>query len=251
MSTKWAVILEYDGTDYHGYQIQNKEKTVQKEFEEAIFNVLGEFIHTQSSSRTDVGTHSLGQVVSFQTNGILTGNVLKRAINHNLSKNIKIAKIKEVSLEFDPRRDAISRIYKYTFYNRDVNSPIHDRFSCWIPDKINLTEMKKAVHILKGKHEFKYFTPNPSNYSNTVRNVFDTKLTVSKSFITFQIEADSFLYHQIRKIVGVLLDIGKKKISINQLKKSLLDDNQIEKCSLLPSKGLCLMKINYPENIFI
>ena len=111
--------------------------------------------------------------------------------------------------------------------------------------------MKKAVHILKGKHEFKYFTPNPSNYSNTVRNVFDTKLTVSKSFITFQIEADSFLYHQIRKIVGVLLDIGKKKISINQLKKSLLDDNQIEKCSLLPSKGLCLMKINYPENIFI
>ena len=89
--------------------------------------------------------------------------------------------------------------------------------------------MKKAVHILKGKHEFKYFTPNPSNYSNTVRNVFDTKLTVSKSFITFQIEADSFLYHQIRKIAGVLLDIGKNKISINALKGSSLNNNQIDR----------------------
>lgn len=251
MSTKWAVVLEYDGTDYHGYQIQNKEKTVQKEFEEAIFNVLGESIHTQGASRTDVGTHSIGQVVAFETNGDLSGEVLKRAINHNLSKTIRIVKIKEVSLKFDPRRDAISRIYKYTFYKRDVHSPIYDRFSYWIPEKINLNTMKEAVKMLKGKHEFKYFTPNPSKYSNTVRNIFDVKLDSSKSFITFEIEADSFLYHQIRKIAGVLLDIGKNKISINALKGSLLNNNQIEKSSLLPAKGLCLMKINYLENIFV
>lgn len=246
-----VLVLEYDGTNYHGFQSQKNAISIQDVLESAIFSLTGERLRIKGAGRTDTGTHAYGQVVAFDTWSPYSPLVFLRGLNHYLPNDISVRDIQEISLDFDPRRWATSREYVYKIINRATPSPLLKGFAHHVKAPIDMVSMQKAARYLEGERDFAPFSgPLSKGTVNTRRTVF--KCTVSKiaNIILVTMIANSFLPQQVRRTVGSLLDVGLGKATLDEFTHMARYGKHGAAANVLPSKGLSLVKVNYPMTLF-
>ena len=249
-SRRLALLLEYDGTRYSGFQWQRGVPTIQDEVEKALGKLTGENIRIRGASRTDSGAHARGQVVDFLTAAPYTIDTFPRALNAHLPEDIRVRGVSQVGLEFDSRRCAVSRAYRYTVLNTRWPSALLRNYSHWVPGTLDLSRMREAAGHLRGTRDFSALTvPLPPERS-PVRRVTRWDVREVEDRVLIEAEADGFLPHQIRRTNGVLVDVGLGKLETDITKR--LTDGSLQglrNCPSLPAKGLCLMRVVYPKPI--
>jgi len=245
--TKFVLIIEYDGTRYHGFQWQPGLPTIQAEMEEAIRKLYGQSSRVISASRTDAGVHAKGQVVSFWAKPAVDTTTLVKALNHYLPSDIAVKAAHRAGNDFNVRRDALSREYRYYILNRDTRSPFSKTFALFMPKMLDIQLMSKACQLMQGEHDFISFATSLDNVKNTVRHVYEAKVDKREGFVVFYIEANSFLPHQVRNTLGPLIRLGLDKMGIEEFH----DIMEAKKLGLAgptaPAHGLWLIKVNYSK----
>ena len=239
-----ALIIEYEGTDYSGFQFQENASTIQGELEKSINCLTGDIVRIKGAGRTDAGVHAKNQVIAFDSKFSDDLEVYFRGINYYLPESISVKSIFEVSQDFDPRRDATSRVYKYTILNSDSPSPLLRRTTYFDSDYMDIEIMKKASQMFLGVHDFKKFCSPVKTGLSTVREIFDSKIDHENSLIFYTVEGNAFLPRQVRRMVGSLLKIAKGKMNLDELFELICAKGDNISPSL-PANGLCLEKVNY------
>ena len=201
------LILEYDGTRYHGSQYQSNALTIQGEIEEAVNRLTGEESRVAMASRTDAGVHAKGQVASLKTTMALSPETWVKALNFFLAKDISVSVSYEADLSFDVRRDAICREYRYCIVNRPTPSALWRNFCEFVHMPLDVDRMNEACKCLVGEHDFAPFS-SVFDDRPTVRRVSNAEVTRKGDLVRFNMSADSFLPHQVRNTVGGLIKVG-------------------------------------------
>ena len=243
-----ALVVEYDGSDYAGFQLQVSQPTIQGEIEKGLARFTGESIRIRGASRTDSGAHAKGQVVDFLTRSVHPVGYFPRALNYYLPKNIQVLKACSVPLEFNSRRDATSRTYRYNILNRAWNSPLRRQTHLWVRDDLQVPRMVVAASSLVGRHDFRLFTSGYPPEMSTVRQVFRWEVWREEDTIIIESEANGFLRHQIRRTNALLIEIGKGSRPENIIAcalQSSLPETVV--WPSIPARGLCLIKVSYPN----
>jgi len=253
------LILEYDGTNYSGWQIQKGSvRSIQKIFMDCIEIVSKERVKLIPSGRTDQGVHALGQVANFKTEKDIEGHVWRNALNANLPRDIRVIRSEEVALDFHSRYDAKSRVYSYIILYKESRSVFLRSCSYYVPYTLNLNSMKRAASFLLGEHDLSSFRASSCSSRNPVRRIIDIKVVDSasptipwiplsprRSFITITIEANAFLHHMARNIVGTLLEIGKGKLYPEEMGEILKAKDRTKAGPTAPPHGLFLVEVKY------
>jgi len=241
MEKKVLAIISYDGSKFHGMQIQPDKKTVQGEIQKALkkININSKIQH---AGRTDSGVHALNQVISFYIPSFWDIYKLTISLNKMLHPYIHIKKIKPTNDNFNPRFDAKKRSYRYIL--NPSFSPHTADYTTFYDKKINFHLLNEALNILKGKHDFEYFAKTGSEVNNYIREIFEAKIFPYKKLWIVKISGNGFLRGQIRIIVDFLLKINEQKLNIEDLKTQLRKEKVINK-HLAPPNGLYLERIWY------
>jgi len=247
-TTKIVLIMEYDGTYYHGFQLQDGFPTIQGETEEALWKLTGERLRVMAASRTDAGVHAKGQVVSFRTKSPLPLPAFINGLNYYLPRDIAVKAAHRVGDSFNVRRDAISREYNYYILNSLTRSPIRKGFSYLVTGHLDIEAMNLACQALIGEHDFASFASCIGvGTKNTMRNVYRAKIDKDGELAVFNMVANSFLPHQVRNTVGALIRVGLGKVSVDQFHSIIEAKKPGLAGPAAPACGLCLMRINYPS----
>jgi tRNA pseudouridine38-40 synthase len=243
-----ALIVEYDGTNYCGSQLQVSQPTIQAELEKALTSLTGERVRVSAASRTDAGVHAQGQVVSFITGSCLPLTAFVHGLNYHLPEDIAVKSVHKVALPFDARRMAVSREYAYTYLNSATRSPLTARFVHRVGVELDVSAMNRASQLLIGTHDFASFASdiNDEPEKSTFRQVQHAEVTRNGEAVMFRIVANSFLRHQIRSTAGALVQVGLGKMSIDEF-IAIMEARQPGLAGpTLPACGLCLVQVNYP-----
>lgn len=244
--TNIVLIVEYDGTNYCGFQFQANQPTIQAEIEEALFKLTGERRRIVAASRTDSGVHAEGQVVSFRTGSALPVETFVKGLNYYLPKDIAVKSAHRVDDSFNVRRDAISREYNYYILNSPARSPLKRHCAHLVAGELNLEEMNRACEALVGEHDFTSFVTNYDGVKSTIRRVYKAEVTRHKALVIFNMVAKSFLPHQVRNTVGALVRVGLGKMSVSEFNNIMQAKKPGVAGPAAPAYGLCLMRVNYP-----
>lgn len=248
--------LQYDGTDYSGWQVQKKERTIQQIIEDAIYTVTGDRLRITGAGRTDAGVHAFVQVAAFKTQSNLEPQVFLSAINANIPHDIRVTNAEECSEDFHPRYSAKNKTYSYRISHKGAYAVFLRRYSWQVPYQLNCDLMKEAAECLIGTHDFSCFRASGCSSKNPVRTIFKIGI-VEDSFVDFMnfkfnvplikisIQADAFLRHMVRNIVGTLVEIGRGKQPVSYTKEVLgLKDRRFSGPTA-PAQGLFLEEIVY------
>lgn len=237
--------LEYDGTNYLGWQKQKIGTTIQGTLEKAINGLTNEEVEITGSSRTDAGVHAKGFVANFKTNSRIPADKFREAINHKLPDDIVILKSEEVEEEFHARYNARGKTYSYSILNRDVPSPINRNYLYHLKRKLDVEAMKEACKYFIGTYDFAAFKTSGSSVKTTVRTITELYIEEKDNIIKIYVTGDGFLYNMVRIIVGTLIMVGSNKINSNEI-KDIIDSKEREKAGIcVPATGLVLEKIYY------
>lgn len=239
------MVVQYDGTDYAGFQVQPEVPTVQGELEAALGRVLREPVHLTGASRTDAGVHALGQVIAFDTENAIPLENLTRAVNSTLPCAVSVVKTEEAPAEFHPRFDAIGKLYTYRVLNRATPSPFLCRYAWHVEDPLDRAAMAEAAEVLVGEHSFSAFCAAGSEVRSTVRNLYRLDLGGEGDMIELRLGADGFLYMMVRIIVGTLMAVGKGRWSATDVQAILAGGDRNKAGDTAPPQGLCLVKVDY------
>lgn len=249
-SSKIVLLVEYDGRRYHGFQWQVNAPTIQDELEQAIRKVVGDSSsRVISASRTDAGVHARGQVVSFWTGSSLSPETLVRALNYYLPEDIAVRGARKVGAEVNIRRDALSREYEYRIVNSATRSPLARGYVYLVTKELNIDMMNKATEIMKGEHDFASFATDLGPLKSTVRTVYHAGVEKKGKMVTFHITANSFLPHQVRNTVGLLIRLGLGKVDLEEFSHVMEAKMLGIAGPTAPACGLCLIRVNYPSNL--
>jgi tRNA pseudouridine38-40 synthase len=248
-----ALIVEYDGSNYAGFQLQAGQATIQGEIEKSLASFTGESIRIRGASRTDSGAHAKGQVVDFLTRSTHPVDYFPRAMNYYLPKDVQVLKAYDVAQEFNSRKDAVSRTYRYYILNRDWPSPLVRHTRLWVRQKLEVSRMAVDACSLVGKHDFRVFSAGFPPERSTVRRVLRWAVWKEEETIIIEAEANGFLRHQIRKANALLIEVGKGRLPEGAIDRALRGDLPGPgACPSIPARGLCLIKVSYsstwPEN---
>ena len=248
------ITIEYDGTLFNGWQIQNREdRTVQGEIEKALQKIFRRSgsgpIRVFGSGRTDSGAHAKGQVANFKIESLMPATEITNALNGNLPEDIVILKSEEVNLDFNAQFSAKRKTYRYTILNRKSRGVIERNF-CWhYPYKLNLSLMKEEAKALIGKKDFRSFMASDPHEKikdkSTVRQVYEAKVAKKGAFLWIDITANGFLYKMVRNIVGTLVEVGTGRLPPGSVNAILKKKNRIYASDTAPAKGLCLLNVSY------
>jgi len=233
------LVIEYDGTNYYGWQRIPGKKTIQGTIESVLSKILNEDVKITGASRTDAGVHALSQVANFKTKKVLNLNKLKKALNRMLPPDIVIKRISKVNLKFHARYSKKLRHYRYVILNSKVPSAFQRNFALFFPQKLDISLMRKAAKFLKGRHDFRKFCINDdrTNFKITLK-----KITIRKSgnLIYIDFYSKSFLRRMVRMIVGFLLNVGIKKYKPTDLQLIFKDKLKFSPVAA-PPHGLFLI----------
>lgn len=240
------LLIEYDGTNYQGWQVQPKGATIQGVIEEKLARLTGEPVHLIGSGRTDAGVHAGGQVAHFKTKSRLDVQTIQRALNSLLPPDIVVLKVEEANEGFHARKSSKSKVYEYWVLNRPLRSVFHRGTAWHVPQTLNLREMKKATRSLIGEHDFSSFQSVGSPKKTAVRKVKRAEWRQSQGgLLHFEIEANGFLKQMVRAIVGTLVEVGKGKIASEDFQR-ILDSRDRKKAGpTAPPHGLFLKEVKY------
>ena len=244
---KLVLIVEYEGSQYHGFQLQASGRTVQGELERALERLLGALTRVKGASRTDAGAHARGQVVAFETGASYPKEVYVRALNYYLPEDIRVREAHRVPLDFDPRRHATSRVYEYRILNAATPSALLHRFVHWVSEPLDHQKMNAASQVLVGVHDFAAFTVPEALSKSTVRRVFQWSVVGEGDLVVMKTEANAYLFQQIRRTAGALVKVGTEESTVEEFEKVLQEKRCGAAGPLLPAKGLFLMRVNYPS----
>ncbi len=242
------LIIEYDGTNYHGSQSQVNAPTIQGEIEKALKKLTGERIRIKIASRTDAGVHARGQVVSLDSGAKLPLKSFIDGLNHYLPEDIAVKEAFKAELDFDVRRRAVSREYRYYIYNSPTRSPLKQGFSWRVAGKLDIAAMNRACAALIGRHDFASFVASEAvaKQKRTVRDIFKADITQDGEMVVFSVTANSFLPHQVRNIIGSLVKVGQDKMTVREFKQMVESRTPGLAGPTAPAEGLCLVQVNYP-----
>lgn len=238
--------IEYDGTDYFGWQIQKRKPTVQGEIKKVLERILKEKIRLIGAARTDSGVHAISQVANFETtNEKLSSESLNKALNSLLPSDMVIKEVKEVPHSFHARYGARSKIYRYQILNQLFPSALERRFSWHIPGLLQWRKIREAIEYFFGKHDFSLFSVSGSSRKNRLCTVRDFRIRKVKNLYVLQIEADYFLYKMVRRMVGALVEVGRGKIEPEYISRLLHGKASTLRAQTAPPHGLFLIKVKY------
>ena len=239
------LIIEYDGTEYHGWQRQPELATIQEEVEKAIYQVTKEKVEVIGSSRTDAGVHAKGFVANFKTESRVPSNKFNEALNIKLPDDISIIKSEEVNAEFHSRFDAKGKTYEYVLLNRRAQGALMRGYNYHVKFDLNFEEMIKACEYFKGTHDFIGFKSQGGSAKTTTRTIYDLKLEKIEDFIKISITGDGFLYNMVRIIVGTLIDVGRGRIRSSEIEELILKKDRNLAGPCVPARGLVLKEVYY------
>ncbi len=243
---KVLLVVEYEGTCYHGFQFQPGLATVQGELERAIFELTGEGVRVMAASRTDAGVHAEGQVIGLRTRSGLTPETFAKGLNYYLPEDIAVKSACRVQSDFDVRRDALSREYRYTIANRRARSPLQRRMAYFMSGALDVESMQEASRALVGEHDFAPFAgPTAGKALSTVRTVYKAEVGKEGDLVVFDMVAGSFLPQQVRRTAGALIEVGRGKKTVAEFGEMARSKKRGVAGPTAPAYGLCLRKVNY------
>ncbi|MCE1166178.1 MAG: tRNA pseudouridine(38-40) synthase TruA [Bacteroidetes bacterium] len=246
---RFKIILEYKGTAYAGWQQQKDSKTVQGTLIRCVNEILkstkgsGKFVELQGSGRTDRGVHALEQVAHLECVTMLAPEILKLKLNDILPSDINILEIEKAKNNFHARHSAAARQYLYVISKR--RTAFDKNYVWWVKDKLNTEQMKKAASLMKGMHDFVSFTEKNSGEKSTLVDVHKIEITETPDRIYFRIKASHFLWKMVRRITGVLVETGRGKLTVDDVKGFLSSYSDEPAFFTAPPSGLFLEKVYY------
>jgi len=237
--------ISYDGSEYHGWQIQPGLKTIQGVLTEAIQNLVGGKVRVFGTSRTDAGVSALGQVALVQIDSPIPTENLTKAVTQRLPADIAVTEAVEVAPDFDLIGAVKSKLYRYTIYAGPVRPVLRIRH-CWhLPVKLDTAAMSEAGKILVGKKDFKSFASADDRREDFVRTIFRCDVTAEDKWVYVDVEGDGFLYNMVRNIVGTLVEVGTGRWNAEKMNETLEAKDRTTAGPIAPAAGLCLMWIKY------
>ena len=237
------LIIAYEGTHYLGWQKNNAGPSIQEELEKALAQILRHPVELQAASRTDAGVHAEGQVVNFFTEVEIPFEKLQKSLNGILPTDISVLKIEEAPGAFHPTLDSRGKEYHYSICLGPTQLPFYRNFSWHYTYPVNIEEMKKAAHYLKGKHDFSAFTNE--RQENYVREIFDIVIESFDHRLKIRVSGNNFLYKMVRNIVGTLIYVGCGKLSAEDIPAILTSKDRTEAGVTAPALGLVLKEVIY------
>ena len=241
----FKLVLEYEGTNYHGWQAQPGLATIQGALQEALARIAGTRVDVMGAGRTDAGVHALGQVASFRADLRLDPPVLGRALNAALPRDIAVLEVAEAPPGFDARRDATARTYRYTLLCRPQRSALWRDLALHVPRPLDLEAMGAAAGRLVGEHDFSAFRAAHCTAPSPVRRLAEARLEREGDLVHFIITADAFLQHMVRIIMGTMLQVGEKRLTPTGFQRVLASRDRRQAGRTLDPRGLCLVRVRY------
>lgn len=239
--------VSYDGTNYHGWQVQPNAITVEGVLNEALCALTGEDIQVIGASRTDAGVHALGNVAVFDTLSRIPGEKFSYALNQRLPEDIVIQESKEVSKEFHPRYCDCQKTYEYFILNRAFPLPEYRNTAYFYYGKLDVARMQKATEAFIGEHDFAGFCSAGAQVKTTVRTIY--ALSVERDddsdMIRIRVRGNGFLYNMVRIITGTLIEVGKGTIEPESIRGIIAATDRALAGPTAPAKGLRLLQIQY------
>ena len=245
----FAVLVQYDGSEFSGWQRQPNARTVQATFETALSTIMGEDVTVLAAGRTDARVHALGQVVSFRTRGSVPVERLPFALNANLPQDVQALAAKEVPQEFHATRSAQDKTYVYAIWNRPLAGPWLSRYTLVDGIDLRVEKMRQAARLLEGRHDFRAFSAQGSAAKTTVRTVKEVCVRESSGLVTVSVTADGFLYNMVRIIAGTLLAVGKEMLVASCITDAIRRGKRELLGATAPPHGLWLASVNYPQPV--
>lgn len=242
-----ALGIEYEGTGYHGWQIQKEGASVQEALEKALSKVAHHKITLIGSGRTDTGVHALGQVAHFDTSAQRSEEAWLRGSNSFLPKDIRVQWIKEVPSTFNARRSALSRAYRYVIYCHKISPGLHRSGVSWVYDDLDVDKMAQAAQFFVGEHDFSSFRASGCQAKTPYRRIMNIEVKRVGACIFIEVLGNAFLHHMVRNFAGVLMAIGRNKYPVRWALEVLLAKDRRYAGITAPASGLYLMRIEYPE----
>lgn len=241
--------LQYDGSQFHGFQRQPGLRTVQAELERVLSAITKADVKVVGAGRTDAGVHARGQVAAFSTASNIPLERLPLAINGAFAHDLVCVRAEEVPADFHPQRDALGKVYSYTIDNSSLPSPFLRLYALHVREPLDLSAMREAAGLLLGRHDFKSFQGAGSSAKTSVRTLrrldVETTSVAARPLIIVTAEADGFLYHMVRNLVGLLLEIGKGRLAPAEAARILAAADRRVAPATAPPHGLCLEKVYY------
>jgi tRNA pseudouridine38-40 synthase len=241
------LVLEYDGFDYCGWQVQAAAPTLQGVTEAALEKILGERVRIHGAGRTDAKVHALGQVASFRCPSNIPAIALQRALNSLLPPDVAVHEVQEASADFHARFSALGKMYVYRILNRPIRAPMRLRYVWQIPQTLDLPAMVLAALCLQGTHDFKSFQATGSGVKTTERTLRELTVARAGDEIVISCTANGFLRHMVRNIVGTLVEVGRGVRSPADVKRILDGRDRRLAGAMAPPQGLCLARVLYPS----
>lgn len=246
MPRRLRIRLAYDGTDFHGWQVQPDLPTIQGALEEILSEIEGAPVGVAGSGRTDAGAHALGQVAAFTLVNPIPPDNLRRAVNRLLPPAIRVLSVEEVPADFHPRFDAVAKTYEYRLYRGETCSPFLWRTVHHYPYPLNVERMTRMAALLTGEHDFTAFAAADERdleARSKVRTIFESELCLEDQTLCYRVRGSGFLKHMVRNVVGTLVESGKGNLDEAGLIALL---SGAGKCGpTLPAKGLTLLSVEY------
>lgn len=235
--------LEYDGTNYVGWQRQVNGKSIQGEIEKILHQVLQEEVTLIGAGRTDAGVHARGQVANFKTSSDMACEKIRAALNGLLPEDISAHRVEEVPLEFHARFSAKERTYSYHIISEP--SPLHRNYSWYCPYVLERAPMEKIAQMILGEHDFESFCKSEAEVNHYRCTVKESIWKWSDGVMEYWITADRFLHGMVRALVGTMIDVGRGYTTLEEFEKILEKKNRSEAGMAAPAKGLILEKVTY------
>jgi tRNA pseudouridine38-40 synthase len=266
----WKLTLAYDGTDFHGWQVQPGKPTIQGELQAALGRITGESPLPQGSGRTDAGVHALAQVASFVLHAPIPAENLLRALNRTLPPSIRISEAGTVLSTFHARHSALAKTYEYRIYRGEICPPFLARYAHPCPWRLDLALLQQSARIFLGTHNFLSFAasdpdlaarnmqaePAPGSHavclavsSSPVRTIYrsewEERQAEAGELLVYRVSGNGFLHHMVRNLVGTMLDVGREQIAFNALPGILAAESRSAAGPTAPARGLFLHSVEY------
>lgn len=239
------LIVAYDGTNYHGWQLQNNGITIESELNRCLSELLREPIAVIGASRTDAGVHALGNVAVFDTVNRMPAEKISYALNARLPEDIRVQRSEEVAPDWHPRHVESRKTYEYRIYRGEFPMPVKRLYSLFTYHKLDVARMQEAAGYLEGAHDFKSFCQVGAQVESTVRTIYRVEVREEASDIVIRVCGNGFLYNMVRIIVGTLLEVGQGKRAPEDMRSILEARNRQAAGPTAPAHGLLLYKYEF------
>jgi len=239
------LLVEYDGTDFAGWQLQINGKTVQEVIEKALAEILGETVRVHSSGRTDAGVHARGMVAHFRTKRDLPMSAYCDGVNGKLPRSVTVVSAEKAPAGFHARFDSLGKWYRYSICNRRIRSPIADRFSWHVRTPLDVDAMRSAAASFTGTHDFSAFRASGCSACSTRREIFSLDISEQGDLLCIDVRGSGFLRNMVRIMAGTLVEIGAGCRPGSDVSRLLGEPDRHKAGQTAPARGLCLMEVWY------